>query len=227
VDIFDNPVVIQKQTYCLYNLNAKCTLFSSLLFPKYSKNVPLTFSNNWPFTRHSQHMKIMGRWRKPIMRLHVLKFWLQYKGQHLLMHLYIHAFLLFLLFHNCSPSVDSTIHSCGRQYSGHEEISKVDHKPLTYLVPLRPKEWNFSARCCSSWCCYIEAHLRGTLLGGGIKSWSLWDHLWRSMNSNSLSVVIGSRILLHTAVLCTQNISECNKVTDIIDNTIQTELYFS
>ena len=71
---------------------------------------------------------------------------------------------------------------------------------------------------------YTGIHLRGTLLGGGIKSWSLWVHLWCSMNSNSLSVVTGSRILLHTAVSCTKNIYECNKVINIINGSAQTQL---
>lgn len=44
MDIFDNPVVIQKQTYDLYNVNTRYILFSGLLFPKYSKNVPLNLN---------------------------------------------------------------------------------------------------------------------------------------------------------------------------------------
>jgi len=45
-----------------------------------------------------------------------------FKGQYLLMHLFIYGFLLFLPLHSYSSSVDSMIHSYSRQSSEHEEV---------------------------------------------------------------------------------------------------------
>jgi hypothetical protein len=61
------------------------------------------------------------------------------------------------------------------------------------------------------WCTGV--HLRGTLLGGGMACWSFCVHLCFSICSSSLSVVIGSRIVLHTAVSNKENISHCSKLT--------------